>query len=408
MIYLLIVGAGGLSAYWSGAQAESFMEPFAILAVVSFAIGMERAGAVGPFTGVLASGLCLGVATLGKPTALLLAPALLFAWPGSRLRILAPLAIGVAIPWVAAAGYCAARGAFGDFTDAVFLMNASYGARGIMLLPSRLDAFVQSHHVVIHGFFLIPAFAGMLWLWPHRRRPEVRLLFGWTLAAYAQILIQGRMFGYHYHPVVAPVALLATGGVVEAFRRARGGAVPARLLAAALAAALALGIAGMPWIETEVSFQRLTGRISETRFLQHFSPGGARSDVDPVDTFNAARYAERSIGPDETLLVWGFEPAVNYLSRRRCPTRFIYDYYLTSPAVPAVERERNLRLFWKDLAASPPDWIAVVHHDTNPVEGKDSAEQLREIPELRAYLSDNYVPKAQIGDFEFFRRDTGR
>src|SRR5512140_2540725 len=89
VLYVLITGLGGLSAWWSGAQAESFMEPFTVWAVAIFlrarmettsrAETTSRTRPRSAGRGILVAGFLLGVASLGKPTVLILAPVFLIA-----------------------------------------------------------------------------------------------------------------------------------------------------------------------------------------------------------------------------------------------------------------------------------------------------------------------------------------
>jgi hypothetical protein len=182
---------------------------------------------------------------------------------------------------------------------------------------------------------------------------------------------------------------------------------PLRLAAAGLMAIGVLGLAGLDWREAEFRYRYAIGDVKEEKFLAHFTPRHGKSDVDPVETFRAAQWARANLTPEETLLVWGFEPAVNFLAERRAPTRFIYDYYLTSDTLPEEMRAGAWELFWDDLDADPPSWIAIVHNDQNVIEPLDSLEEIERVPEFKSYLERHYRHEARIGDFEFLRRVAG-
>lgn len=449
-IYLLTAADGPLSAYWSGAQAETWMEPFAVaaMALACLAAGVRRtagapagpgaalpdagAGSPTPTGGAAARGRWLwvgagaaaGIATLGKPTAILLLPVLFWAAPGWKSRGLA--GAWFLVPWGAALAGFSLAGAGGDFVDHVLRANLDYGGRGLTLLPRMIRPFFGSHGAFIRLFPLaLPCAAlGVVAAWRARSEAGARLAMGWLAAAYLQVIIQGRMFGYHYYPVVAPVALVTAWGAATAWEALRnpGAAAPRsgeapgsaagprwraalRLAAAPVLVLAAAGVAAIPaWSEWSFRLDHLAGRMSDREFLGTFAPGGRRRDVEPEETLRAARWVEQNLKPDQTLLLWGFEPAVNFLARRRSPTRFIYDYYLTSRSIEPDRQRRYWELFWQDLAATPPDWICVVHNDVNPVEREDSAAQLEKIPRLRSYLDSQFEPVTQLGDFQFFRR----
>ncbi|HEX7878829.1 MAG TPA: hypothetical protein VF720_05435, partial [Candidatus Eisenbacteria bacterium] len=134
------------------------------------------------------------------------------------------------------------------------------------------------------------------------------------------------------------------------------------------------------------------------------SPRGSDFDVQPLQTRRVSAWLKANTPADSTVLVWGFEPAVNFLSERRSATRYLYDWYLTSRAVEPGRQARYWETFWREVEGSPPSAVVVVHDDMNPVEGKDSATQLASSPQLAEWLAANYTSEIRIGDFEVYRR----
>lgn len=395
---VLVTGLGGLSTWWSGAQAETFMEPLAVLALVA---AVRAAADRRPGSRLFLAGCLLGLASLGKPTVLLLVPVVAAIVPRDRRggAVLLHLA-GIVAPWVLAILYFASRGAAGAFLESVVTANLDYGSRGLSLAPRMLGSFLPVLHSLVDLRVAPLAALGVFAIGRGKGTGAARLPVLWLPAACLMTLLQGRLFGYHFQPIVAPFAVLAGIGAASAV--AVGGRQRAIVAAAALLALL--GIDRLDWRDWELRRKAITGRISRTSFLQQVAPRTDRADVDPAETVRAARWARDRLGPEETLLVWGFEPAVNFLSERRSPTRFIYDYFLTSAAVPPERRRRYWDLFWSDLERTPPDWIAVVSNDRNPLESDDSATQLAREPRLRDYLETWYEPEAAVGDFEFHHR----
>ena len=108
------------------------------------------------------------------------------------------------------------------------------------------------------------------------------------------------------------------------------------------------------------------------------------------------------------MLVWGFEPAINFLSKRRSPTRFLYDYYLTSRTVSPERQARYREEFRRDIEAAPPDYVVIVRNDTNPVESRDSKAQLADFPWWANEVSTHYTPIVTIGDFDILERTPAR
>jgi hypothetical protein len=252
------------------------------------------------------------------------------------------------------------------------------------------------------------------------KQPAARLALLWTLGAFAEVIAQRRLWPYHFYPTMAPMAVLwgigisALGGAMFAAgapRQPVGSRVfPANPWLRALAAlAIGIGLAGfrgLDWHEAQHRYRYAIGEIPEDRFLAHFSPKRGGSDVDPTETLQAATWAQENLGAEETLLMWGFEPAVNFLSQRRSPTRFIYNYYLTNDSFTPAMRTRAWQQFWEDLSQDPPDWIAIVHNDRSVIEPIDSVAELERSPDFKAFAEQNFRHEVMIGDFEFLRRAT--
>ena len=413
-LYVLVVGAGGLSTWWSGAQAESFMEPF-LAGGLLLALGGHP----------LAAGAALGVATLGKPLALFLVPAMLAAGVANSSRRaleagagiasklgtgLAPkpvagitlkLVTGLVLPWLVTLVYFQLQGALPDFIDGVFLVNADYGRRGLLLGFRHLDGFVGSHVTVIPALLLIPAAVGA-WLAARSGQAIGRVLLLWLLGAYLEVLVQGRFFGYHYGPIVGPLALAVAWAAADrtpAKHRMAGWTLRVGLAGCVLASLLQLD-----WRDVGQRWQVRSGSLPRAVFLESLAPKGSGFDLNPAETERVAAWVAVHTTPDETLLVWGFEPGVNFLARRRSPTRFLYDWYLTSGSIDPERQARYWSIFWREVEAEPPSCVVVVHDDANPVERLDSAAQLAANPRLAAWLAGDYIPEVRIGDFELYRR----
>ncbi len=437
-VYLLFVSVSGLGAYWNGAQAEAFMEPLVIASILIALLAGTPPGAHGdddaapaaaPAPGAPAvhpprrarwwflAGVCLGTATLGKPTALAVIVALLAALPRFDLLRAGAIVAGLLIPWAAAVGYFAYHQALRPFIEQVFLLNIVYGSEGLRSIPGVIGLFPNSFRRLLDVrlfALIVPGAYCAIRRWP---KLASRVVLSWLIASFVEVLAQGRLWSYHFYPIMAPLAVLWGRGLAHLgevlFAHAPAGAAMARLrvtpwqrLGAALLIAIGVwGLAGLNWREARFRYHYAIGDVSEDQFLAHFTPRRGRSDVDPVETFRAAAWARANLTPEETLLVWGFEPAVNFLSERRSPTRFIYDYYLTSETLPESARAAAWRLFWSDVDADPPDWIAIVHNDQNVIEPRDSVQEIERVPEFKAYLERNYRREVRIGDFEFLRRE---
>ena len=105
----------------------------------------------------------------------------------------------------------------------------------------------------------------------------------------------------------------------------------------------------------------------------------------------AAQWIEANTPPDSTLYIWGFEPVIYDLARRRPASRYIYN----APQRSRWSRDASRRILMEELERTRPAAIAVTSQDpVFPVTGNlaDSAEALQGFPELVALLDAEYEP----------------
>jgi SAM-dependent methyltransferase len=381
-----------LFTFWSRSQAESFLVLFLVLCYW-LALHDKWLG-----SGVAAA-LVLWYKT---PWLLGVLPVVLLCKAASLRRLVAGAFLGVA----AVLGYLALTGGLREMLETVFLFNKHY-------VSSRLDISLlhripwETGRFFWRGIILAPLAAVGFW------RGSPRWAKWWLLGSLASVWVQGKLFVYHWVPVLAPLCLLAGAGVGE-LARGRG-----RLLAAGvLAVVIAAGVPGNGWVKElyplyhhyRRSLAFGAGRISRHQYLAHSGGRGWGSSFSYTDDEQLASLIRRKTTPDETTLIWGFEPLVNFLAARRSPSRFSFDYPLTfPPAGPAAARlrERNRRLFMTELRRSPPSIVAIACGDVNPVEALDSLAQLGVFPELRAFLTEGYRRTCRVGHFVVLERRPG-
>lgn len=105
----------------------------------------------------------------------------------------------------------------------------------------------------------------------------------------------------------------------------------------------------------------------------------------------------------DSVFVWGFEPAIYWLSERRPATRFIYNV----PQRSAWERESAREALMADLHRNPPRVIVVQARDVFPaVTGTrtDSRDELPTFPALSSLLDTEYRFVKSIEDFDLYLR----
>jgi hypothetical protein len=108
-----------------------------------------------------------------------------------------------------------------------------------------------------------------------------------------------------------------------------------------------------------------------------------------ADGVALAARIEQVVPPDRDVLAFGTASSMNFLSRRRQPTRFFYapvvvaaDQALSSPAFPMAEKW--VRWFDQDLTLHPPYWCLVGSDSSAWLKGTTpAASRLRRL--LEAY-----------------------
>jgi hypothetical protein len=75
------------------------------------------------------------------------------------------------------------------------------------------------------------------------------------------------------------------------------------------------------------------------------------------------QYIERYTQPEDTVLIWGSQSTINFLSERRSPTRFVHQkpLYQAGYTSPALIDE-----FLSKLEAAPPEMIIDTYHPSTP------------------------------------------
>jgi hypothetical protein len=264
----------------------------------------------------------LGAATLGKPTALAMLVPILAAMPRLDWLLAGTVVAGALLPWAVTFVYFALHHAGIPFVEQVLLYNLAYGGEGVRSIPGVLGSFPAAFTRLLDPRLFALALPGAWWALRRWHDPVARCVLLWALFAFLEVLAQGRLWPYHFYPIMSPLAIL--WGIGQAmlgrtlFPPPRGAtsSLARRLVAMALIGVGFSGLGGLDWREARFRYRHAIGDVTEEKFLAHFTPKPGKSDVDPVETFHAAAWARANLEPDQTLLVWGFEPAVNFLAER--------------------------------------------------------------------------------------------
>jgi hypothetical protein len=164
--------------------------------------------------------------------------------------------------------------------------------------------------------------------------------------------------------------------------------VPAAVLAGTLLVARA-------WAPVDAAVRRVVDARADDRTYQD---AFVKGDFSAAKDKRISAWLREHTEPDDAVLLWGYEPAVFFLSHRSSATRFGY----TLPVVGEGGRTRLVNRYRAELVADvrrdPPPYVVIVEGDTNPVVPEGSRRAFEEFPELESFVSSRYEEVATIGD----------
>jgi len=399
--------------YWQNAQKETFALGALAYCLYFFSRGFERDGLKKIW--IFLAGVFGFWAMLYKPT-VGLAPGLLGLYIvfhknfkiKDRVLAIVILGIGFLIPAIVMALYLQSQSALREMIQQVFIFGVSYGAQyysggwkviGLMvwkILNWTLD----------NGFLVGFGCLGLLGLLKEKNE-RWKLPFYFGLGLFLNLLLQLKFFTYHFMVLVLPLSIFAGAffsvEMDKLFPRqnrlARSGMF---FLAVLLFCANLKSDFGR--YSREILYD--LKKISKDDFLERYGKWGF-GDICISAEYKVARYLREETGLDERVLVFGLEPAINFLARRESPGKFSYDLPLTyqfgSDKFKRYQKELR-KGFISELSQSPPSYIVVVENDTSTIEPKDSYEQMLGFVEFQEFLSENYLLETKIEHYYLYRR----
>jgi len=360
-----------------------------------------------------------GLAFLLKPTLIgaMLAAMVILTAPAVRAhayrqaaRAILVFIGGMATPIVASILIASAQGYLPEYWSAVVLYAASYAAvdqNSYAEIWARMFGLFQPAVLAAVGLGYIASALRLLAVKRGASPPPV--LLGWALIALpldALLLsLPHRSFMYYY------LALLPTFSVLLAsllylVQEGWGRVVhrPGRGVLSAGGVAIAVLIGSLT-----------IGRIAYRDIVR---TGVALAAPRPNTLEPVMNYLDRTTVPNDTVLIWGAEAGVNFVSGHDAPTRFVHQYFLF---MPGFVTEEMVREFSREVVEDPPQVIidAVVTapggfptlqsmwsgewrgkaHDT--VLEPAVVERLREWAD---WVRDNYAEDGTIGEWTLYVR----
>ncbi|MFV2044585.1 MAG: ArnT family glycosyltransferase [Anaerolineales bacterium] len=332
-------------------------------------------------------------------------------------------ATGFLIPLALAAAYWAAAGALDDLWSAVFIENVKYVREGFSLasLVGTARKFIVEQPLASLAvltlaalvIFLVDNWPFRLRQWLVRSESDVNRFGGlshrrWLLLTIflalpmevALIAASGRNFG-HYFITALPAMSVACAYLFESLGRGlRRHAEFSPWLTVTTTLILLLIAA---WT-VEVLGKELPGRDDVADiFIRPFSGGYLSGELE--------LYVLENTDPDDSILAWGYNPLVHFLTGRRASSRYLFHTQLLAPSPGRADRFDQ---FMIDLESDPPALVLAEVDSPHRIPFFADpnfdlcffcvAEAEQELAKLNEYVEVNYSREGRVGDWEVFRR----
>jgi dolichyl-phosphate-mannose-protein mannosyltransferase len=394
-----------VNGYWSSGERDAVGANFLLIALWFYWAGLRKRQALWQ----IGTGLLIALSTLVKPTfavfGLFLALHCLFAVrdtmcsPRERFFQIAVAGISSFLGILAGFGVLVMEGShldtfweLGVESIVVRYGNDSPGFLG--LLQKLLDRVSNSWHWIFAGAAV--ALVARFW----RSEPDKaarNLLFPvlWMTGLISYFLqVQG--LGYTMDVLyTATVAILCSGLGLISLRHGRPTGWRLVLLTG-LVLVPVLGTAKKWSTEFRSSFNWLAGRAGAE---DHYAKFGAGDGISVSEAMALAAELKRKVPEGGTILVWGRANAINFLAKRRQPTRFHHNVTITNIHLPEGLARKWNRLFSEEVQEAAPEACLVNQRELS---------EPRPLPEsvtfLKDYLDRRYQVVRKVGESQLYFR----
>jgi hypothetical protein len=288
----------------------------------------------------------------------------------------------------------------------VFLPEyTSLSSRNIPLLGAFLHALSQW----LFSFSLVNAVGlALLFVLPSvfsREGEGIIHLLGYVSIQLVGIAAQAKFFPYHYGGILPFAGLLAGWGFYKLYRISRAKWIFVGCFLLLVWGQLNWRPAFNPR-ETYgerfvMRFASLFGNTEEKHRINDYLH--CEADVNAGTDRRTAEWIAQHTSADAKIYIWGFEPSIYDLSKRKPASRYIYN---VPQRIDKFKIEYRIDLM-EELQESKPAVIIVEKRDIFPwVTGnvRDSRAEISEFPELAKMLNERYEQAVEIEDLTLYRR----
>lgn len=343
---LYAIFSGGPFIQGSSANAEPFMIVFTLLGICLFVYSRS-------LPVVFLSGASFGLAFMIKQVAIDGFLAVCIYALIERRRGLFILAFGFITAWIPVLFYLAKNNIFGEFIFAAFTYNFFYVKNAYEYgWPARF----KNSLLYVSREILLLWFLGLSGLFMLRRNV---LMFFWLIFGIFAISFGGRFFPHYFIQIIPVLCILSGYGLNRIYTKI----FP--VLIVLLLTVLTI--------------------LNEYKYYLVYNPYEVCRMKYPMENFVLteilARKIEKETDPDDYIYVWGSEPEIYFYSSRKCPVRFIHNYFVRMSPVLASKGKMEII---ENLNMKKPKIIVVF--DTLDV-----------FPELKDFIDKYYTQKIMAG-----------
>jgi hypothetical protein len=322
-------------------------------------------------------------------------------------------------PLFLVAAYWAAHNDLYDLVYAVFIHNRQYVQAGFTktAFVATLRIFVLEQPLAALTILaIISMIAWAVSSWNVYRRPhdpqigegdpeQVRfwIMLGLVVAVFLDVIFTGLSGKNFYHYFLIPMLTLAASSAYLFFTLLQLKRITARVEPYVIIAISAVFVILLPWA-TEVFGKEVPSRGNLAFFLSH--PNVTRYHPEEIEK----TILEHS-QPDESIFIWGYDPAIYFHVGRRSPSRYIFPQHLYTPT---PNGPNGFAEFFMELERDPPVLILTSKGSEQglPYLGIAEEEICLECPAdvrqgviaLKRYVTQYYQPYMDSQDWAVYTR----
>jgi len=405
--------------FWNVSQAETFAGPLTAVAFLGLLIGRDGVS-YRPWclAGAAGMGAVLFKATALVPASLVvLVPAVEAVtrktlWRKAVKQVLAAVAGGLLVV-APVAGYFLYHGAVGAFLEVQVGFNRYHTWHYSLFDIARIQAavfflpwdFNEGKPLVL---MQITAVLGAVAL-AGKRSGSGRWLVVWYVLAYLTVPLQGKLWHYHHALLLPPQVFLTVWCLLVLFRTPwRGWRIAGLLVLAGLVGLQGYGLGHRTLRTLGDDLARFSGRMTHHEYvgLPRFQVQGLKP-YSSRELHTVAAVLREKGAPDDTLMVFGLDQTLNFLTGQLPPTRYMYSYPLLADIEGyEAERERHRALFLDAVVASPPRFMVIPEGPGH----RPTTRQLEAFPAFRNWAISMYESAGKIGGYLIFvrKREEGK